>query len=362
MARDPQHRKAVGLVVLVLLVGVLAALLLLPDWDHPPIASTDHGPPALEMVTLNAVDQDIDPLNQLSFPVPAAVPDRGERAGDVYGNVEVLGELDAAQFDRLMTAITEWVSPEQGCTFCHAAGADGQPDYAAAPPYTFEVARQMLRMVREVNASSPEHVMPQGVSCFSCHRGKNVPEYHWFEAGDWPPPSERWYQEPPPWIRTATTIRDFMPREAFELFILDDNRAAGLQARAMNQPSVPVASDPKGKPLFTWAENTYLFMMQMSDGLGVNCTACHNSRAFADWSQSTPERVVAWHAINDTRRINHDYIEPLAGRLPPERLGPVGDPAKANCMTCHVGQTKPLGGVDMISHFPGLTGPSETPP
>ena len=34
----------------------------------------------------------------------------------------------------------------------------------------------------------------------------------------------------------------------------------------------------------------YEVMMQMSAGLGVNCTYCHNSRAFYDWGQSLPAR------------------------------------------------------------------------
>lgn len=96
-------------------------------------------------------------------------------------------------------------------------------------------------------------------------------------------------------------------------------------------------------------------MMQMSDGLGVNCNYCHNSRALADWSQSTPRRVTGWYAIHQTRRINAEHIEPLKDVLPPEALGPVGDPAKADCMTCHVKMTTPLGGVPMAELFPGLT-------
>lgn len=352
---DPQHRKLILSVAAILAVAVVAFLLIVPKWDRPPIVSAEYGPDALAMNTFTPLSRAPNPLNTLAFPIPEPVADRGVSAGEAYGNVEVLADLDAAQFDRLMVAITEWVAPNDGCTFCHAAAANGLPDYEAPPPYTFAVARQMLRMTRDLNVAPEQHLQPQGVTCFSCHRGQNVPEYHWFKAGDWPPPSERWFQEPPPWIRTATTIRGFFPREAFEMFLLEDNRAAGIQARDVDEPAVTVM-DPGGKPLFTWAENIYILMMQMSDGLGVNCTACHNSRAFADWSQSTPQRIAAWYAIHQTQMINHDYIEPLAPILPDALKGPVGDPAKVECMTCHVAQTKPLGGIPMVAHFPGLIG------
>ncbi len=33
-------------------------------------------------------------------------------------------------------------------------------------------------------------------------------------------------------------------------------------------------------------------MMHMSQGLGVNCNFCHNSRNFSDWSQSMPQRAL----------------------------------------------------------------------
>jgi photosynthetic reaction center cytochrome c subunit len=49
--------------------------------------------------------------------VPAAIPavsSEGPKAGDIYQNVEVLGHLSVGEFTRLMAAITQWVSPDQG--------------------------------------------------------------------------------------------------------------------------------------------------------------------------------------------------------------------------------------------------------
>jgi photosynthetic reaction center cytochrome c subunit len=102
------------------------------------------------------------------------------------------------------------------------------------------------------------------------------------------------------------------------------------------------------------AEHTYGLMMGMSEGLGVNCTFCHNSRAFANWEESRPQRTTAWHGIRMVRSVNADYIQPLAAVFPPNRLGSQGDPLKVNCATCHQGLNKPLNGAQMVKDFPEL--------
>jgi photosynthetic reaction center cytochrome c subunit len=55
-------------------------------------------------------------------PIPR-VTGNGTQGSDIYQNVQVLGDLSAGEFNRLMAAITAWVSPEEGCTYCH--GNDG---------------------------------------------------------------------------------------------------------------------------------------------------------------------------------------------------------------------------------------------
>ncbi len=96
-------------------------------------------------------------------------------------------------------------------------------------------------------------------------------------------------------------------------------------------------------------------MMHMSSALGVNCTYCHNTRAISNWSQSTPQRTLAWHAIRMVRDLNGDYIEPLTSTFPANRLGPTGDAPKLNCATCHNGQNKPLAGAHVVETYPELT-------
>ena len=102
---------------------------------------------------------------------------------------------------------------------------------------------------------------------------------------------------------------------------------------------------------------TYALMIHFSQSLGVNCTYCHNSRAFGDWSQSTPQRVTAWHGIRMVRDVNNTYMDSLHDVFPRVRRGPEDDVAKVNCTTCHQGVFKPLYGVSMVTTFPELKGP-----
>jgi photosynthetic reaction center cytochrome c subunit len=103
-------------------------------------------------------------------------------------------------------------------------------------------------------------------------------------------------------------------------------------------------------------EATYALMMHMSTSLDVNCTFCHNSRAFADWDQSNPQRVTAWHGIRMSQSLNADHVAPVSSMLPSERLGPTGEGRKVNCGTCHQGVNKPLGGMQMAADYPSLGG------
>jgi photosynthetic reaction center cytochrome c subunit len=95
-------------------------------------------------------------------------------------------------------------------------------------------------------------------------------------------------------------------------------------------------------------------MFHISNALGVNCTYCHNTRSFGNWSESSPKRLVAWNAIRMANQVNADYMEPLGAVLPANRLGPNGDVPKVACMTCHQGAYKPLYGAQMAKDWRGL--------
>jgi len=87
----------------------------------------------------------------------------------------------------------------------------------------------------------------------------------------------------------------------------------------------------------------------------VNCVFCHNSRAFYDTEQATPQWNTAMLGISMVQELNNDWLVPLEDVYPPERLGPVfADAPKAACKTCHKGYQQPLQGTNMISNWPEL--------
>jgi hypothetical protein len=57
----------------------------------------------------------------------------------------------------------------QQCTFCHMT----PPDFASDENPKKITARHMIQMVNEINAKFPDG--KAHVSCYTCHRGANVP-------------------------------------------------------------------------------------------------------------------------------------------------------------------------------------------
>jgi photosynthetic reaction center cytochrome c subunit len=106
------------------------------------------------------------------------------------------------------------------------------------------------------------------------------------------------------------------------------------------------------------AEFTYSLMVHISEGLGVNCTFCHNTQSFLSWNTA---RVKAWHGIRMARTINNEFVVPLTKTLPASRLGPTGDVGKVFCATCHQGVNKPLAGAQMAKAYPALLLPALAP-
>ncbi|MFM7395925.1 MAG: photosynthetic reaction center cytochrome PufC, partial [Gammaproteobacteria bacterium] len=123
----------------------------------------------------------------------------------------------------------------------------------------------------------------------------------------------------------------------------------------------PTALPTGNRKSIKQAEWTYSLMVHMSNSLGVNCTYCHNSRAWAEWEQSTPQRTVAWHGIRMARGLNNQYLVPLTEVFPANRKGPLGDVAKINCQTCHQGVYKPYFGESMAKAYPELQGVKAPP-
>ena len=111
-------------------VAGVAFVLAVPQWVAPSAAGVQLGPPPTSMI-LFPQGQQVEPVSQVApAPLPP-VAESGQLAKAVYKNVQVLGDVDQAEFMRLQEAITQWVSPKQGCGFCHA-GNDFASDAKAA--------------------------------------------------------------------------------------------------------------------------------------------------------------------------------------------------------------------------------------
>jgi photosynthetic reaction center cytochrome c subunit len=281
---------------------------------------------------------DLAAVNKVPTPLPKA-KSAGPTAGSEYQNVQVMGDISKAEFARLMVSIKDWVSPEEGCAYCHNA-----PDFASDEKYPKRVAREMLRMTRHINSDWQAHVKATGVTCYTCHRGNPVPPRTW-TAVPAPLAQGAMLQKSALRAPALSAARSTLPTDPLSDYLLGAKsiRVAGPQAIRQGQGHA-----------IAEAESTYAMMLVMSESLGVNCTFCHNTRAFYSWPQSPPQRVTAWHGIQMARDLNQHALAPLAALLPPERLGPTGDVPKIYCATCHLGSGKPLGGVAMVKDFPEL--------
>lgn len=292
-----------------------------------------------------------DPDIELIYENEPFVPEEGEElAKDVYENVQVLGELTDANFNRLMGAITEWVAPDEGCAYCHGGG--DLDTYAEDTLYTKVVARRMIQMTQNINENWADHVNANkevGVTCMTCHRGQNIPSDIWFKMGPVNKSASGWSAIQ----NRVTPVSQYtsLPSDALEAYLLNgetisvhdfDSRVAGIPGK-------------DGYPGIQHAERTYALMNYVANSLGVNCTFCHNTRAFYDGGQVTPQWGTESLGLIMVNEINNDYLVPLKDVYPEERLGPVmGDAPKAACKTCHKGYQQPLQGTNVIKDWPEL--------
>ena len=340
-----------GLLAGVAALLLTAAMLFTAGWTHPPVHSTQTGYRGLgmEQIANPAKEALLKMANGLPVaPMDPASPD-GQKATEVYTNVKVLTDLSVDQFNRVMLSITQWVAPDQGCGFCHNTN-----NLADDSLYTKVVARRMLEMTRHINKDWKQHVAATGVTCYTCHRGLGVPANIWHDN----PGSQRTagfattnYGMGHPASANGTTA---LPLDPYASLLDGPPLGSSDNIRVVATQALPTGS---GASIQT-AEQTYSLMVAMSESLGVNCTFCHNTRAFSQWAESTPQRVTAWHGIQMVRDLNTHYLDPLQSTFPPNRLGPAGDGPKLNCATCHQGLSKPLFGISLAKNYPELGGQS----
>ena len=345
-----------------LIIGaiVVAALFLLyvPDWQVQPIRGREIGQPS--SIQFEDVRLEHAANNQAPPPLPPA-PAGGPAATEVYKNIHVLTDVSAAEFMRTQQALTNWVSPKQGCDFCHV----GQ-NYAADDKRTKKIAGIMLQMVRHMNADWKSHVAPAGVTCYTCHRGQIQPSEIWYQSV--PPPISPKTDPEDTWNESADTVYKFFPDSGYQEYFLQDEPVRVQSTTAL--PSHTVSSQIE-------AARIYEMMMTYSDGIGVNCGYCHNSRALSDWSQSSPFRWAGQTGLNLMQDINRNFLlvadaaVPLTRQrvhetalpvIPAREAGVQNGNGLALCATCHYGEPNPLNGTNVIDAYPALTPAAARPP
>ena len=272
---------------------------------------------------INYVARDVNTaMSDLAKKMPAILPPAGASPPPQWQNVQVLGDISVGEFNRTMIAFSQWVGGGNGnCAYCHNLAnfaADSYPD--GKEIYTKVVARRMIQMTRQINSEWTSHVANTGVTCYTCHLGKPLPNGLWFYTDQ------------------NQILRHYLD---------------GAGARVISQSAVPSNANRSSVKQAEW---TYALMISQSTSLGVNCTFCHNSRNFASWDQAPPQRVTAYAGIQMLRDVNTNYLAPLAPVYHESRLGPMGDAPKAQCLTCHNGVNKPLYGFPMAKHYPALWG------
>jgi photosynthetic reaction center cytochrome c subunit len=334
-------KVTLSMIIPAALVVVAAAAVIAVETERPPMESVQRGYRGVGQVQI--FNPRTLAKQEEANVVPESLPSFGSSgppASQIYENVQVLKDVSVGEFTRLMASMTTWVAPDQGCAYCH-----NTENMASDAVYTKVVARRMLQMVKHINADWKSHVAETGVTCYTCHRGQPVPAHYWFLN---PGPSHPggMVQAPAGKNLAATSVGlTSLPYDPFTPFLQQDNNIR------VTSPTALPTGDRQSIKQTDW---TYGLMIHMSTALGVNCTYCHNSRQFADWSQSSPQRAVAWYGIRMVRDLNNSYLDPLKATFPANRLGPMGDPAKVNCTTCHIGVYKPLFGVSMAKDFPEL--------
>ena len=133
----------------------LGTALLLGGCEMPPPESTQWGYRGTGMEGVYNPDR-LDELaadNVMPEAIPA-VPAVGPKAKDIYQNVQVLGDLSVGEFTRLMAAITQWVSPEEGCNYCHVAGEG----FAADTLYTTKNNRNIGQHTNRISSKGSFYV------------------------------------------------------------------------------------------------------------------------------------------------------------------------------------------------------------
>ncbi len=335
--------------------GAVFVAIMLVTWGNPAqTASMQTGPrgTGMHVAEFNVSRVQPDPTIEDYYTEEPYAPEAGEElAKDLYENVQVLGELTDGNFNRLMLAMTQWVAPDDGCAYCHAGADEG--NYADDDLYTKVVARRMIQMTQNINENWDGHVnavAEVGVNCYTCHRGQPVPSDIWFNISPVNEAADGWSAVQ----NRATSLSSYtsLPSHALEVYLTDPDSYVNVHDLESRVAGVPGMGKVE---TIQKTEMTYSLMNYFSNSLGVNCVFCLNSRAFYEAAEYTPQWGIAQLGRQMVIEMNTEYLIPLEGTYPPERLGPIyADAPKAACRTCHKGYQRPMQGLNVINDWPEL--------
>ena len=264
---------------------------------------------------------------------------------------------DLATPDPTIAVLDEIGNPD-GDIVANMQAWTGIPNLFEDPDsYQYAVGAMMIAMTQNINQNWDGHVNANkevGVTCYTCHRGQPVPSDIWFSITPVNENMAGWSANQ----NRATTNSQYtsLPSDALETYLLDTQMIGvhDLESRVAGIPG------KDGYPGIQNAERTYALMNYFANSLGVNCVFCHNTRAFYDAGQVTPQWATASLGILMVQELNNDYIVPAGALLPEERLGARnGDEPKLACKTCHKGYQQPLQGTNVIGGWPQLQSTDE---
>ena len=283
---------------------LLSAAALLAGCERPPIQVVQHGFRGTGMAEIYnpRTVAKLDEANQLPAAIAPATPG-GPAAAQVYQNVKVLNDLTVGEFSRTMVAMTAWVAPEQGCTYCHNA-----QNFASDELYTKVVARKMLQMTRKINTDYKSHVAATGVTCYTCHRGNNIPANVWFKA----PPEDRsdglLGDRAGQNLATAASSGASLPEDPFTPFLLEakEIRVNGKTALAQRQRAHHQADRVDLQPDVAHVHPRWASTAPTAITRGHSVSG----------AGGPPQRTTAWYGIRMVRDLNNEYMAPITERVP----------------------------------------------
>ncbi|MEM9433385.1 MAG: photosynthetic reaction center cytochrome PufC [Pseudomonadota bacterium] len=340
--KNPTNVFGPGIVIGVVGGAVFVATMLVA-WGQPfATTSTQTGPrgTGMSIPEFKSAMAMEDPTLDTFVSSAPIIPKPGDQtAGQAYPDAEpLLADLTKENYDRLVDAMRAWTGIE--ILF------NGEESYQTA------VARKMIVMTQNINEEWDGHVNANGqvgVTCATCHRGQPVPSETWFKntpllntnMAGWSAVQNR---------ATSTSNSTSLPSDGLEELLVNYGQISvhDLESRVAGSPA-------DGARTIQDTERTYGLMNYFANSLGVNCNFCHNSRAFYDAEQVTPQWATASLGIAMVLELNNDYIAGVETDLPSERLGPIHqDVPKVACKTCHKGYQQPYQGLNVLADWPEL--------